>query len=353
MHGCYPRMPAQPSVLDNKLTAYQTDQMVNKLLDDLAKASAVYREQRNKAAEKDKMMYDYVHKQVDFEPGDVVWRYIPRTLSGPQGKFAIPWSGPYVVVERLGELPTYRIRNEKKEEDTVHASQLASFAAFSRVPRTDAEELISPSLSDVIAATESMQRDVLPSEMKDKKTSQSDKKESATASESESLVDILGVDPPSLAPSAPLLHEAEDIESVTPEMLERKVLEPKGVDQKMDFRGKFVIVSAPGRPGEELLYKITGDDLLGHRWTSVRVKGDSPGKTFGPLYYDERQMKHETLTEKQIKSGLKGRTPDLGQLKKGSILFSFEKLDKRRIPESSLESFVATYGRPPWITWRP
>jgi len=374
MHGCYPRMPVNPSVLTGSLTAYQTDQMVSKLLDDLSRASAVYREQRDKAAQKDKSIYDYSHKEVDFEPGEVVFRYIPRAISGPQGKFAIPWTGPYVVVSRIGDKPTYRVKDERNEEHTVHASQLASFAAFSRMPRKDDVDQISPTMEDVIAASEALQRDELPSERKDAKvSSRSDRKRSVSASSSSSSSSmshspvqdfpsleesLLGLEPssttPSLHPHPPgEVEETAELDSVTPEKPAVTTLEPKGVDEKIELRDKFVLIPALGRTGEEFLEKIIGDDLLAQRWTAIRTKGPGPGKTFGPLYYDEVQMKHETLTQKQISSGLKGRTPDLAQLKRSSILAYFDRLDKRRFPNSFLDEFIATYSRPPIVSWKP
>jgi len=352
--------------------------MVSKLLDDLSRASAVYREQRDKAAQKDKSIYDYSHKEVDFEPGEVVFRYIPRTISGPQGKFAIPWTGPYVVVARIGDKPTYRVRNERNEEDVVHVSQLASFAAFSRMPRKDGDDQISPSMEDVIAASEALQRDELPSERKNTKvSSRSDRTRSVSASSSSSSSSsssltshppvqdpssleegLLGLEPSSIIPSLRPLppreaEETAELDSVTPEKPAVTSLEPKGVDEKINLRDKFVLTPAVGRTGEEFLYRITGDDLLAQRWTAIRTKGPGPGKTFGPLYYDEKLMKHETLTQKQISSGLKGRTPDLAQLKRSSILAYFDRLDKRRFPNEFLDEFTATYSRPPIVSWKP
>lgn len=68
-----------------------------------------------------KRHYDGKHKTVNFDVGAEVWLFTPDTSSP-----SLPWHGPFVVVERVGDLD-YKLRDARTGETlpkTVHAQRL-------------------------------------------------------------------------------------------------------------------------------------------------------------------------------------------------------------------------------------
>ena len=73
-----------------------------------------------------KKVYDRKAQSVLYEPGDVVWVYIPVVSKGLTKKLAHPWCGPYMIIEKSGEVD-FRVKNlvtGKVMKSLVHANRL-------------------------------------------------------------------------------------------------------------------------------------------------------------------------------------------------------------------------------------
>jgi hypothetical protein len=91
----------------------------------LTKCFRDVRDHLNRAAKRQKKYYDPRTKDHDFDIGQLVWRY-HTPLAG--NKLNRPFTGPYVVTERKGEV-AYSIRNPESQGDafSVHADHLKAF----------------------------------------------------------------------------------------------------------------------------------------------------------------------------------------------------------------------------------
>jgi len=402
VHGTYPRLPGLS--LDNNLTVRPRDEDVTDMLDSLAKATQLHYEQRRAQQLREKAAYDIAHKDTEFAPNDVVWRYMSRTFSGPQGKFALPWTGPLLVKKRHGDVD-YVVRDIYGKESTIHVSQLAKFVAFDRSLMGDAaQDAVAPTFADMMFVSQEFQRELVPSERAPAParkpafgsggplrppqplsgaifhavppgpvavTAQAAREEtkaelpvtripSSSSSSSSSSTSSSGSRAHSSAesggglaafqmldakPAGPL----EDLAPTLPVGLTPKVPIP---DDEV-LLGQFVLARAPGRPSEEFLYKVIGPGLLAHRWVARNRKESGSKKQFAPLYRDDRMKVYETLTQKQLAKNLPDRSPDLATLSREDILLSLPKLKTGKIPSEAIEKFYASYGRSPLVTWEP
>lgn len=76
-------------------------------------AHRVARENLAKSSVRQKSYYDHKAIKRSFEPGQKVWWYNPCRKPGRCPKLQSSWSGPYVIVTRLGDV-VYRIRNLRR-----------------------------------------------------------------------------------------------------------------------------------------------------------------------------------------------------------------------------------------------
>lgn len=62
-------------------------------------------------------------RERNFDVGDLVYLHVPAVRPGHFPKFHCPWTGPHVVVKKLGRV-TYEIRNETGNNQVVHINRL-------------------------------------------------------------------------------------------------------------------------------------------------------------------------------------------------------------------------------------
>jgi len=374
--GTYPRLPSLS--LDNNLTIYQVDEYVTEMLDGLKRATALHHEQKKAQEAREKQAYDFHHQDVEFGPGDIVWRYIPRSFSGPLGKFAIPWTGPFRVKRKLDDKPTYVIVDVAGKEHVVHVSQLSMFGAYSKdLMREEAPGTgPTPSLAELLEASAAHQRELLPPERQDSPERKRRFGESRSPMTNDSFnpallfkpglstVEEKKAPPPSTRATGPSgleqphssLAEGFDRkvadEQVSPEL--PVVLTPRvPIPPEEELKGQFVIISAYDRPGEEFLLKVIGPGLLSHRFVARHRQESGVKKVYAPLYLDTRIGKWETLTGKQLKRIPKGRSPDYYTVQREEILYAFSRLVRGQIGADHYEKFLSAYFRAPNISWKP
>ena len=82
------------------------------------------REKTKKAAERQKKFYDLRLHIQSFKPGDSVWYFYPRRRMGRSPKWQKWYTGPYLVVERVGPV-NYKIQRTKRSVPiVVHVDKL-------------------------------------------------------------------------------------------------------------------------------------------------------------------------------------------------------------------------------------
>jgi len=96
---------------------------------------------------------------------------------------------------------------------------------------------------------------------------------------------------------------------------------------------------------------VVGPELAAHRYAAVHRAESGPKKQYDAFYWDPVAGMFETISATSNKH-MKGRQPCLITLERDRILFMFDKLIRRQIPQEALRAFVALYGRLPLITWR-
>lgn len=112
MHGWDPRTPLDVALDPN--TAFHDTDMLDPSVDKptlllrirrawhLAKANLI------EAARQAKCHYDQHRTPVVYQPGDLVWHFLPRTEPGKSRKLTLMWTGPYRILEQI-QPRNYRI----------------------------------------------------------------------------------------------------------------------------------------------------------------------------------------------------------------------------------------------------
>jgi len=345
-YGIFPRLPTLS--LDSDLSVQPVNSQVSEMIDALQTAFKIVRDRRAAREEKNKKYYDKNRLQASYEPGQIVWKYVEK----PQmhGKFHLQWRGPYVVVKPMGTENLYKIADASGKESVVNVEKLARFVAFEQDDKGEpTDEELTPSLDDLFFVQKGLAMKDLPS--------QDEKKESNKHSDhksSEGLphpVDVLpGAKSASVAGEPKSLPKAvsQDADEDLADRSE-KVLVPKIQTPTLEsLKGKFVFISAPGKPGHELLYKVlVGKGALAHRYFPVYMIESGTKRAFAPMYYDHKQGKYETIAESTKVPA--GREPELITLRTADVLYVFNKLSSRRIPADEWEKFFEIYGRFPSV----
>ena len=76
------------------------------------------------AASRHKRTYDFGVKNVEFRPQQRVWYYYPRQYMKRSKKFQFMYTGPYVVVKKLGAVNYLIRRSDRTPAIVVHADKL-------------------------------------------------------------------------------------------------------------------------------------------------------------------------------------------------------------------------------------
>ena len=97
----------------------------------LMKSYDIVRNRLGVMAERRKKTYDFRVKQTEFYPNQKVWYFYPRKYTKRSPKFQCMYTGPYVVIKRLGTVNYFIKKNEKSAAFVVHVDKLK---AYSEVP---------------------------------------------------------------------------------------------------------------------------------------------------------------------------------------------------------------------------
>jgi transposase InsO family protein len=354
VYGVYPRLPAIS--LEKRYFVQNMDEYVAELLQSLADATKLVREEKKAREAKEKKSHDAYHVAVDFKKGDVVWRHSSRPrVGGSSGKFAIPWEGPFEVIDQPDPgSPTYVIADKDGNQFRLHAQHLARFVAYEDDRRLVSDEKhAQATLGGVL---DEFTRATRPPD--------EDKKESKTDGSVDAPATVRKKPIPAVVGSAPTLVPEEKVavrpnpkkpdEEKKAKPLVSKILDslPPSEQPLAEFLSKkFVILPHQLRPDEETLHCVVGPELTAHRYAAVHRAESGAKKQYDAFYWDPAVGMYETISATSNKH-TKEREPCLSTLRRDQILLVFDKLSRRQIPRDTLQAFVDLYGRLPLITWR-
>ncbi len=119
-------LPIQPA---NKrvISAHDINEYKYKQLQILQKAYEKLNLKKNCEKDAYKKHYDKTHKHVEFNVGEKVMLYTPKTEIGLSTKFLAKWSGPYTVITKVSPV-NFRIETENKSKNmVVHVQRLKHY----------------------------------------------------------------------------------------------------------------------------------------------------------------------------------------------------------------------------------
>jgi hypothetical protein len=93
----------------------------------MMKSYDIVRSNLKVAAERRKKTYDFKVKQTEFLPNQKVWYYYPRRYVKRSQKFQCMYTGPYVVVRKIGELNYLIQKDSKSNSFVVHVDKLKAY----------------------------------------------------------------------------------------------------------------------------------------------------------------------------------------------------------------------------------
>jgi hypothetical protein len=99
------------------------------LIEMMADAHESVREHLGHSTGRNKRYYDFNAKPLEFNPGDLVWVFSPRTYKGRTPKWSRCYSGPFEVIRRVNAV-NYAVRRTPRSVATVvHVNKLKPYNA--------------------------------------------------------------------------------------------------------------------------------------------------------------------------------------------------------------------------------
>ncbi|KAJ8954280.1 hypothetical protein NQ318_005862 [Aromia moschata] len=81
-------------------------------------------------SDKMKQRLDTTSTETAFEPGDAVWLYAPKRMTGRSPKLQKNWKGPYTIIKKINDL-VYRIQlSPRSKPKVVHLERLAKYTGL-------------------------------------------------------------------------------------------------------------------------------------------------------------------------------------------------------------------------------
>ena len=123
LHGVQAPMIGEHVWMDNE--AKTANEIVDERRSRTSSIQTQALENQRVAANQQKKQHDKRARDSIYKPGDIVRWYRPRVKLGESSKLSSPWTGPWKVLERVGEV-NYKLQNEKGEVTTTpaHAQDL-------------------------------------------------------------------------------------------------------------------------------------------------------------------------------------------------------------------------------------
>jgi len=105
------------------------DAYVDEMKDRFTRAYALVREHLGQAAKRTKRYYDMRVKPKLYNIGDWVYYFNPRKRPGRQEKWAMKYTGPFLVIKVIGPVNVVIQRSKRTTPMTVHVDKLKPFVA--------------------------------------------------------------------------------------------------------------------------------------------------------------------------------------------------------------------------------
>lgn len=109
-----------------------SDSYLNRLIMRTEESRQLARLRTFQAQDKDRQRYDSKHRVVTYQPGDLVWVFIPIRKIGLSEKLLKRYFGPYQVLRRLSDV-TYEVSNfdpdskRRKSKEVVHVLRMKPY----------------------------------------------------------------------------------------------------------------------------------------------------------------------------------------------------------------------------------
>ena len=94
----------------------------------LTKSYSLVRNHLKVMAERRKRTYDFGVRQTEFSTNQKVWYFYPRKYAKRSQKFQCMYTGPYVVIKRLGAVNYLIKKNDKSTAFVVHVDKLKAYS---------------------------------------------------------------------------------------------------------------------------------------------------------------------------------------------------------------------------------
>lgn len=139
LYGRVPLHPIDTVILPEN---YSQNDSIKESIVKLQEAREIARQNIICAQERMKQRYDVNAQDPQFEPGDLVWIYIPQILVGGSRKFFHNYSGPYILLNKTSpvDFEVAHAHNNKKLRNKVHVNRLKRFHHRSIVPTPDDQQ---------------------------------------------------------------------------------------------------------------------------------------------------------------------------------------------------------------------
>jgi len=130
-----PRLHIDTKLLQSRDESTSISEHRKKIVEKLEVAHKLAKENIERAQQTMKNYYDKKAKDANFELGDRVWVYTPKTAKGLSKKLLHNWHGPYRIVKKLSPVHFYlRAKNNKKVNFTVHANRMKHYVDPNKRP---------------------------------------------------------------------------------------------------------------------------------------------------------------------------------------------------------------------------
>lgn len=126
LYGREPKLPADPALIPpSEDLSDSVLEHRSKLVKQIERTRIIAHENIQRAQQKMKAYYDQRAREPQFELGDRVWVFSPKTKKGISKKLLHRWHGPYRIIEKLSPVH-YKLRTltNKPVETTIHANRL-------------------------------------------------------------------------------------------------------------------------------------------------------------------------------------------------------------------------------------
>ena len=166
LYGREPRLPLDTKLLQPSDLSTSISEHRRKIVEKIEIAQQLAKENIQRTQQSMKSYYDRKAKDVDFEVGDRVWVFSPKSKKGLSRKLAHNWHGPFRISRKASPVLFFlKNSNNKKIDFAVHANRMKHFVdpnVRPIVPENLDCEQYEPFLSEEDIPEDSFEPEIIP-----------------------------------------------------------------------------------------------------------------------------------------------------------------------------------------------